>query len=296
MISEQHNRLRHVFQFGFAALLAVLVCATGSATSARAQEVQVTGPLAGAPAVHHLRLYRKGRLELSPTFSITLQDEFSRALLVGGQLRYHFVDWLGIGGWGSFAVANPTTKLTKEIEKRGITRDENRLSLPSPQGFDKQVGEIRWIGGVDVEFVPLRGKIAMFQKIFLDTDFYLFAGLAFAGLSERANTAAGVCDTPDPVGGPTPCLDSQSANKKRTALAPSFGAGLNFYFKGWAGLTFQWRGVPFKWNTGGFDDSGHPDGDFPDGLINSKDRKRQFNHMITLGAVFYIPPKIKTTH
>ncbi|MBW2459783.1 MAG: hypothetical protein JRI68_35155, partial [Deltaproteobacteria bacterium] len=33
---------------------------------ARAQEIQLTGPLAGAPAVRRLRLYREGRFEIAP--------------------------------------------------------------------------------------------------------------------------------------------------------------------------------------------------------------------------------------
>src|SRR5262245_12826157 len=108
MICRPHSTGLRWTQLAAATLLACLALFAGGAEHARAQEVQVTGPLAGAPAVHHMRLYRKGRLQIAPTFSITLQDEFSRALLLGGQLKYHFLDWLGIGGWGTFAVANPT--------------------------------------------------------------------------------------------------------------------------------------------------------------------------------------------
>src|SRR5687768_3142117 len=53
--------------------LALVVAAPSSAS---AQEIQLTGPLKGAPAVRQLRLYREGRLEIAPTVSFTLLDEY----------------------------------------------------------------------------------------------------------------------------------------------------------------------------------------------------------------------------
>ena len=50
-----------------------VVLASGTAS---AQEIQLTGPLAGAPAVRQLRLHRAGRFEVSPTVSFTLLDEY----------------------------------------------------------------------------------------------------------------------------------------------------------------------------------------------------------------------------
>jgi hypothetical protein len=40
--------------------------ALSTAGVARAQELELTGPLKGAPAARHLRLYREGRFELAP--------------------------------------------------------------------------------------------------------------------------------------------------------------------------------------------------------------------------------------
>ena len=287
----------HIDRALTAGLTAAMLCAAVSVAAperAHAQEVQVTGPLAGAPAVHHQRLWRKGRLQLQPFFGVTLQNEFSRGLFVGAQLKYHLTDWLGIGVWGAYGVASLQTRLTKEIKKKGITSNDNRLSLPSRADFGKQIGELNWMAGADLSFIPLRGKISLFQKIFVDTDLQIFGGVAFVGLDERANTTAGVCDDSEPAYDATACLDTQTARSSRIALAPSFGVGLNMHFKEFMGLSIQWRGIPFKWNTSGTDEGGNG-GSFPDGVISSKDRIGKFNHMFSVGFVFYIPPGIKVS-
>ena len=260
----------------------------------RAQEVQITGPLAGASSVRKLRLWRKGRAQLQPFFGLTLQNEFSRSLFVGAQLKYHFTDWLGLGVWGGYGIVSLDTNLTREIKKEGQTAPQNRLSLPSREDFGKQIGELKWMAGIDLNFIPLRGKISLFQKVFMDTDLQLFAGLAFIGIEERANTTANVCNSEAVGYVEQDCLNTQTARSSRIALAPSFGVGINTYFKEFMGLSIQWRGIPFKWNTSGTDERGGPRGS-TDGLINKKDRLRQFNHMFSLGFVMYFPPKIKVS-
>ena len=170
----------------------------------------------------------------------------------------------------------------------GVTKGEivtdNRISLPDPKKFSQQIGELKWMSGVDVYFVPLRGKLAMFQKVFVDTDLSLFAGLALIGIEERANTVVGVCDTPSAA-----CLASQTARSKRLAVAPSFGAAFTMYFNEFLGLSIRWRGMPFKWNTSGFDE----DSPLGNNAIDSGDRKRKFNHTFSFGMVMYLPTKAK---
>jgi hypothetical protein len=54
------------------------------------------------------------------------------------------------------------------------------------------------------------------------------------------------------------------------------------------GIALRWRGIPFKYNTGGTDNN-------RDNVIDSNDRIKQFNNMFTVGLIFVLPPKIKTT-
>ncbi len=264
-----------------------------------AQDVQVSGPLAGAPAVMNQRLWRDMRLHVEPFFAFTIADEYSRSLIVGGEARFHFLDWLGIGGWGGYSVATLDTNLTQEIQAKGETTNANRLDLPTRENYPDQVGRINWWSGVELHFVPFRGKLAMFQKVFVDADIDVFVGAAFVGVEERKN-AVGVPAQPPAEPGysdciiqgetaiDTGCLGSQTARSKRTVIAPSFGIAFNAFFKEFVGLSFRWRGIPFKYNTGGTDNNN-------DGEINADDRLRQFNNMFSVGLIFTLPPKIKTT-
>jgi hypothetical protein len=61
-------------------------------------------------------------------------------------------------------------------------------------------------------------------------------------------------------------------------------------------MTIEWRGQPFAWNTSGTDESGAPQGDFPDEQVDERDRLSHFNHMITLGFAFYLPTEPGLSH
>lgn len=281
------------------AVMAVVLGTLGvEATTAQAQEVQVSGPLAGEPAVRKMRIYRQGRIQLQPFYSVTIQDEFTRNHMFGLQANYHFLDWLGIGVWAAYAGVHGNTNITDEVEQRGITANRNALSLPSRGNFSSQTGKINWVTVFQGTFAPLRGKVALFQSLFLDTDFYIHAGVALVGVQERANveaqTARDVCSpAPPPDAEPSnnQCVNTQTQTQSRIAIAPSFGVGLSFYMTDWFGLTFEWRGLPFKWHPSGFDNCCRPEGKFPDGQIDSSDRLFKFNQMVSVGLAFYLPPQ-----
>jgi hypothetical protein len=300
-----------------AALASCLLLGDGlrsDTSSATAQDMHLSGPLAGAPAVKKLRLWRDMRVHVEPFFAFTIGDEYARSLIVGGEVRFHFLDWLGIGGWGGYSVAKLDTNLSKEIQAKGVTDDANRLNLPSRENFAEQVGRINWWSGVELHFVPFRGKLAMFQKVFFDADLDFFVGAAFIGVEERSNTEIrrDSATTPQycvPLGAADPGLanrdvgcagdnlnattNSQLDRSKRTVVAPSFGVAFNAFFNEFLGIALRWRGIPFKYNTGGTDSS--QQGTPGHNRIDSDDRLRQFNNMFSVGLIFVLPPKIKTT-
>jgi len=172
------------------AILATL-CAVGILASggpAVAQEIQLTGPLKGAPAVRHLRLYREGRLELAPSVSFTLLDEYRRTILIGGQLNYNLLDWLAVGVWGAAGAISTTTDLADRIDAtapRDPLTADNINHSQSPFGgnasFDNHTAKISYVVAPQLTFTPFRGKLAIFNKIFVDTDFYVAGGVGFVG-------------------------------------------------------------------------------------------------------------------
>jgi hypothetical protein len=292
-------------------------------SSAQAQEILLTGPLAGAGAVHELRLYRKGRVEFSPTATFTLLDEYLRQILVGARINYNITDFLAIGVWGGFSPeplklpAGLVEKIQTVNEQRADTNAMRRLSGDQPAlqnrltslnlgaDFEDQLGSIDWIAAPQVTFVPFRGKIALFQSIYIDTDFYIFAGPAIASVTEREecsgpnSTLNGGCSSErqpndgvvDDNNQPIPIPNAETfPTASRIAVAPTFGLGFTFYVNRWNALGFEWRAVPFSRNTGGFDNHGTgPDGDFPDQQVNSDDRDLKLNQMLSVSWNFYIP-------
>lgn len=266
-----------------------------AAPVARAQEVQITGPLAGAPAVRRMRIYREERFQLKPGVSFSLQDEFSRAIFVGAEANYHFTDWIGVGVAGAYGVAQINTDLTTQVQENGVVVDRNRLSLPTADGFDEQIGRWNWWLALQVTFIPLRGKLSLFQNFFLDTDFFISAGFALAGIEERADVTSGVCSAGDGFDSQG-CLDSQSARSSSVRPTGTFAVGLTVYANDWFGLSFEYRAMPFAWNTSGFDNKNqNGETNDPDEIIDSNDRVFQFNQMFTLGLSFYLPTEAKTS-
>lgn len=271
-------------------------------STASAQEIEVKGPLAGAPAVIGLRVYREMRFQIQLHSTMTLQDEYSRSILGGGQLMFHPTDWLGIGVWGGFTLVHIDTNLTDQVKIKGQTNELNVLSLPNAGRFNKQIATIDWMAAPQIAFIPLRGKLGIFEKLFVDTDFYLLGGIAFVGLKERADVGGGLFNTCKNSGGGSlasqiGCFgNTQDKQTSRSTIAPTFGAGLSLFMADFLAMTIEWRAMPFSWNTSGTDESGDSKGDFPDDKINEKDRLSHFNHMITLGFAFYLPTQPGRSH
>jgi hypothetical protein len=275
---------------------------TGFEKTASAQEILLTGPLAGAGSVRHQRLYRKGRFEFAPSAAFTLLDEYKRQILPGARLNYNLTDWLAIGVWGGFSPSalKLDTGLSEQIQDVNAARQADSAGRPTLEvsqahrltninvgtDFRDQLGTIDWIAVPQLQLIPFRGKIAIFQSVYVDTDFYIFGGPAFVGLNERQACPRGSC-------GPYPDARPGSAPftmESRMAIAPSFGLGFQFYMSRWAALGTEWRGVPFTRNVGGFDNHGAgPNGDFPDLEVNEQDREFRFNQMIVVSFGVHLP-------
>jgi outer membrane beta-barrel protein len=289
------------FALTLTTIVAVLTLA-GSAPTVQAQEVEIEGPLAGAPAVVGLRIYRALRFQVQLHAAMTLQDEYTRTILPGGQLNFHLTDWLGIGVWGGYGIGLDTA-LTDQIVDKGQTNSVNVLSLPNRRLFSQQIGRIKFVVAPQLTFIPLRGKLGLFEKLFVDTDFYVFGGVGVVGLEERADVTPAKydqCFNDGNLPGSIQCFSGTASGPNtrstRIAIAPTFGAGLSLFLADFVAMTIEWRGLPFSWNTSGTDESGFTGGDFPDKAIDSKDYLPHFNHMMTLGFAFYFPtkPKIST--
>jgi len=261
---------------------------------AQAEQIQVTGPLAGAPAVRHLRLYRELRLEVAPVVSFTLLDQYRRQIFFGLRANFGITDWLSVGAWGAISTSmvglDMNTYLTRQIQEvnEGRECDVNPGDLECKltavnlgNDFKNQVASMNWVAAPQVTAYPFRGKLGLFNEIFVDADLYVFGGVGFVGLSERPDC--------------TQCTAENTFEKEnRVAIAPTFGLGFTFFTNRWTALGAEWRGLPFKWNTGGFDVAGEADGeegDFPDGQITKDDREFHFNQVLSVSFSMFFPQK-----
>jgi len=266
-----------------------------SESEAQAQEIQLTGPLAGASSVRQLRMRRDDRFEVTPNVSFSLLDEYQRTIMPGLRAQWHPTDWLGLGVWGGFGFqynTGLTDQLqTKAIDERNCTGNPSKrecrltaVNLTRGNLADDQLAKMQWVGALEANFVPFRGKIALFSSLFVDTDINLFVGPAFVGIAERTECGGE---------GQTPCSAQESfALASRVDFAPTFGVGLNFYPTNLFGFGAEWRGLlPVSgYNTSGFDKfGGGPDGRFPDNKVNADDREVIFNSMISVNFIFRFP-------
>ncbi|HVK68351.1 MAG TPA: hypothetical protein VM694_28020 [Polyangium sp.] len=290
-------------------LAALTGCAAlALSAGAEAQEIQLTGPLAGAPAVRKLRLHRAGRIEITPSASFTLLDEYQRTIMPGLRVMYHPTDWIGFGVWGGYGIQT-TTSLTDELQVKAI--DERNCPTDSNTATDTackltavnltrgnlaqdQLGRMQWVAAPQVTVVPFRGKLALFATLFVDTDISFFVGPAVIGVQERApcgkdNDGNSLTDRP--------CAAQSSFQlESRIAIAPTFGVGWNFYPTSFFGFGAEWRALPFAWNTSGFDNAGSGNDEaFPDTAVNNKDRQFRFNSMVSVNLMFSLPMKVKNS-
>lgn len=300
------------FVSGVFAVLAGLATVAAFEPYANAQELQLTGPLAtekGRRSVIGLRLYREGRFEIAPSFGITLLDQYSRTFFVGGRLQYNVTDWLGLGVYGAAGIFSSTdlTDKTNCFAPRGQGQNTGNVGPAAPgssqnidgkacvqgapdpktgkpqvgNGFTDQVGRMTFMIVPQAQAVPFRGKLALFERLFVDTDAYVHLGAAIVGVEER-----GDCNV---MGKPGCTQGASFARQGRIAVAPSFGLGISFYFNDLVSLGVEWRAFPFNWNRGGYDaKGGPPNGNFPDQKVDGSDQTFFFNQMISFNVGFLL--------
>lgn len=299
-----------------------------SSTKVSAQEILLEGPLAGAPAVRKLVEYRKMRFSIGPQFAYTILNPYMHNFLLGARMEFNFFDWMGVGLVGYYAL-NAPTKLTNHItDSRNLggeptTPADSGSNWPSYTGaafYEDQVAKLKGQYLAQISFVPFRGKMSMFEKLFVAIDGSIFLGGGIVHYEERAT-----CDGSQKADGTfeSGCGDFNNylQTKNISNLRPdtanriggAFTVGLGFmaYFNNWFALNIEFRMTPFKWNAAGTDESGQAaatwnyaqasdgsptwqlesrgNGDYPNGQIGKEDRVWNLNMSIGLGFIFYLP-------
>ncbi|MCP4680088.1 MAG: hypothetical protein GY854_32265 [Deltaproteobacteria bacterium] len=310
----------------------VAICGATTSKSVSAQEILLEGPLAGAPAVRKIVQYRELRFSVGPQFAYTILNPYMHNFLVGLRLEFNFLDWLGAGIVGYYAFNTPT-KLTDHVTNSQnlggspTTPTQTASNWPSYTGasnFEDQVAKLKGQYLAQISFIPFRGKMSMFEKLFVAIDGSIFVGGGIVHYEERTACSAVVVPDIDNGNGCGQFYGSggfqETGNvallapqmKSQIGGAFTWGIGFMAYFNDWFAVNLEYRMTPFKWNEAGTDeagqaastwnyenDSGEPawdvaaqgTGDYPDGKIGEADRIWNTNQSVALGFIFYLPTK-----
>lgn len=129
------------------------------------------------PVSGHLFL-KKRRLEFSPSVTLSIKDAFYTKYIFGGSLTYHATETLAFGlraGYSLPTVASAAQICTFESTGGGgATRGCRR---PTFDELDNRApGKISLLGGVDVQWAPIYGKMSLVSETFLHFDLYGIGG------------------------------------------------------------------------------------------------------------------------
>lgn len=153
------------------------------------------------PVSGHLFL-KKGRFEVSPSASASINDAFFTKYLVGGTIGFFPSETWGIHARFGYAfplVSGAAQICTTESTGQGTTRG------CSPPKFDqldgRAPGQIHLIGGLDVEYAPIYGKVGLVAEKFLHFDLYGLVGASAVGYQGPSQTGASASQPYMTVGG-----------------------------------------------------------------------------------------------
>jgi len=175
---------------------------------------------------------KAGRFELSPSASVTVRDSFFTKVAFGGSLTYHFAESFALGLRGAYAL--PLVAGSAQICTVEPGTSNRTCRSPTYAELDGVApGQITALGGVDLQWAPLYGKLSVLAEQFLHFDIYAIAGGA----------AVMYRGPPEAAGGPV-----------RSLLAPGLnaGAGMRFFLNRWITVRGELRDLVYFENlTGG---------------------------------------------
>ncbi|HWV38982.1 MAG TPA: outer membrane beta-barrel domain-containing protein [Vulgatibacter sp.] len=113
---------------------------------------------------------KKGRHELSPMVGISLGDPFYSKYVAGLQYGYHVGETWMIGLSAGYATSTPSGAVSR------CNSSGQDCRTPTKGDLARAPGDFGMIGGLDVSWAPLYGKISVLAESVLHFDTYFLAG------------------------------------------------------------------------------------------------------------------------
>lgn len=152
-------------------LVAALFAAgpAGAAGGLTGEKKSALEKLEEGDAIRKRVLLRGGRFEAAPALGFTLGDAYSRNILLGAQLTYHFTEAWALGATVLYGVTEVETGLAEDIKSE---REE--------KAGDDAFSNLGLLGTLDVYYSPIIGKFALFGRNVLHYDMHLLLGVGGA--------------------------------------------------------------------------------------------------------------------
>jgi outer membrane beta-barrel protein len=249
--------------------------------------------LDGQPAVRHRLLLVKGRFEVTPAFESTVNADYKHTVSGGLKLEYHLSDMLSFGGVGFFGASFDTglsSKISDSLEDSYPQGDPT----PTRAEYESHLNEMPIHGAAYISITPWYGKLAAFQKAFVNFDFYFQGGIAFAQLESNCNNSICSDMNPgviDPGAGIVPDNDPNNDPPLNdgTRIGLYMGGGIHVFLNQWIALDLTVRNYMFSDNPSGLD--------FNADLAVTEEDSRFMSHLFMgVGVSLFFPTKPKRTN
>lgn len=194
-----------------ALLLAALAAAPARASEADAFEDKVP-PISG-------QLYpKRGRIELTPGVSISVNDPFYAKTFGSLKLTWHVTESFSAGLAAAGGVASPTgsTTICPANQGCGPAADEQMYQVP---------GKIQWMAGAEGAFAPVYGKLNLAGEMPVHFDLAVLAGVDFITYQKAVDAATAALGPPG----------------SESSVGGHVGLGMRFFFGGFMGLRLEVR-------------------------------------------------------
>jgi outer membrane beta-barrel protein len=128
------------------------------------------------PSVTRRSFQKTGRVELTPSVGMSLNDPFYDHVIFEAALTYHALEWLAVSGVGDYFL---TTNADVPVAG-GAAQQHPNVDHPT------------YSGRLELLFSPLYGKLSLFAESVIHFDAYLIAGGGLVGLSRTGSAPVGV--------------------------------------------------------------------------------------------------------
>ena len=246
--------------------------------------------LDGQPAVRHRLLLVKKRFETALAFESSVNADFKHTVAGGLKLEYHLSDMWSFGAVG-FVGTSFNTGLTKRILKTLPDTADTGDPTPTELQYKQHLNSIPIHGAAYVGITPWYGKLAAFQKFFVNFDFYFQGGLSVAMLK---NKCCDFAEDPNPGGDldngilPDGNPNNDPAINDGQRLGLFLGGGIHVFLGDWVALDLTVRDYMFSDNPSGLDFNA-------DQAVTEDDNRFQNHLFMGIGLSMFFPTKVKRT-